>query len=157
DEITNDITGETPASFEPTIDYVVTKVPRWAFEKLPGAAPILGTMMQSVGEVMAIGRTFPESFQKALRSLETGRAGLNCAPDEREHDATRDSGLLAAVARATPERPFLLEAALRRGVGVERLAAVTAIDPWFLDQILAVVEERQTLAGQSSATLTRSG
>ena len=81
DEIINDITGETPASFEPTIDYVVTKVPRWAFEKLPGAAPVLGTMMQSVGEVMAIGRTFPESLQKALRSLETGRAGLNADPD----------------------------------------------------------------------------
>src|SRR5262249_14011076 len=80
-----------------------------------------------------------------------------CDPAEREHDATSDSGLLAAVARATPERPFLLEAALRRGVGVERLAAVTAIDPWFLDQILAVVEERQALAGQSSATLTRNG
>ena len=87
DEIMNDITGETPASFEPTIDYVVTKVPRWAFEKLPGASPVLGTMMQSVGEVMAIGRTFPESLQKALRSLETGRWGLNCDPTEREYDA----------------------------------------------------------------------
>src|SRR5438552_4338577 len=87
DEIVNDITGETPASFEPTIDYVVTKVPRWAFEKLPGASPVLGTMMQSVGEVMAIGRTFPESLQKALRSLETGRWGLNCDPAEREYDA----------------------------------------------------------------------
>ena len=75
DEVRNDITRETPASFEPTIDYVVTKVPRWAFEKLPGAAPVLGTQMQSVGEVMAIGRTFPESLQKALRSLESGRAG----------------------------------------------------------------------------------
>ena len=82
DEIRNDITGVTPASFEPTIDYVVTKVPRWAFEKLPGASPVLGTQMQSVGEVMAIGRTFPESLQKALRSLETGRLGLNCDPGE---------------------------------------------------------------------------
>ena len=80
DEIMNDITGETPASFEPTIDYVVTKVPRWAFEKLPGASPVLGTMMQSVGEVMAIGRTFPESLQKALRSLETGRCGAQLRP-----------------------------------------------------------------------------
>ena len=82
DEITNDITGATPASFEPTIDYVVTKIPRWAFEKLPGAADRLGTRMQSVGEVMAIGRTFPESLQKAIRSLEQGRAGLNADPAE---------------------------------------------------------------------------
>ena len=82
DEITNDITGATPASFEPTIDYVVTKIPRWAFEKLPGAVDRLGTRMQSVGEVMAIGRTFPESLQKAIRSLEQGRAGLNADPAE---------------------------------------------------------------------------
>ena len=82
DEIPNDITRKTPASFEPTIDYVVTKVPRWAFEKLPGTTGVLGTQMQSVGEAMAIGRTFPESFQKGLRSLETGRLGLNCDPAE---------------------------------------------------------------------------
>src|SRR6185369_7669868 len=112
DEILNDITGETPASFEPTIDYVVTKIPRWAFEKLPGASPVLGTMMQSVGEVMAIGRTFPERFQKALRSLETGRAGLNCDPTEREYDAHSLDDLVRMVAVATPERPFLLDACL---------------------------------------------
>ena len=99
DEIMNDITGETPASFEPTIDYVVTKVPRWAFEKLPGASPVLGTMMQSVGEVMAIGRTFPESLQKALRSLETGRWGLNCDPTEREYDAHSADELVRMVVR----------------------------------------------------------
>src|SRR5436309_9384105 len=90
DEIMNDITGETPASFEPTIDYVVTKVPRWAFEKLPGASPVLGTQMQSVGEVMAIGRTFGESLQKAIRSLETGRFGLNCDPAEVAYDGLSD-------------------------------------------------------------------
>ena len=84
DEISNDITRATPACFEPVIDYVVTKVPRWAFEKLPGTTGVLGTQMQSVGEVMAIGRTFPESIQKALRSLEHGRAGLNCDPAEAE-------------------------------------------------------------------------
>ncbi len=122
DEIMNDITGETPASFEPTIDYVVTKVPRWAFEKLPGASPVLGTMMQSVGEVMAIGRTFPESLQKALRSLETGRWGLNCDPTEREYDAHSADELVQMVVRATPERPFLLDACLRRGVSVARLS-----------------------------------
>src|SRR5205807_9993008 len=87
DEIVNVTTGETPASFEPTIDYVVTKVPRWAFEKLPGSVPVLGTQMRSVGEVMAIGRTFTESLQKAMRSLETGRTGLNGDPGEREYDA----------------------------------------------------------------------
>ena len=133
DEIMNDITGETPASFEPTIDYVVTKVPRWAFEKLPGASPVLGTMMQSVGEVMAIGRTFPESLQKALRSLETGRWGLNCDPTEREYDAHSADDLVRMVVQATPERPFLLDAALRRGVSVARLHEATGIDPWFLD------------------------
>src|SRR5439155_9848655 len=155
DEIVNDITGETPASFEPTIDYVVTKVPRWAFEKLPGAPPVLGTMMQSVGEVMAIGRTFPESLQKAARSLETGRLGLNADPTEREYDAHSDDDLVRLVARATPERPFLLEAALRRGVGVERLHDATAIDPWFLDQILAIVEAREWLASRRAVDMTR--
>ena len=87
DEILNDITGETPASFEPTIDYVVTKMPRWAFEKFPGIPDVLGTRMQSVGEAMAIGRTFPESLQKGLRSLERGRLGLNCDPGEALYDA----------------------------------------------------------------------
>src|SRR4029450_11761521 len=111
DEVTNDITGETPASFEPTIDYVVTKIPRWAFEKLPGTPGILGTSMQSVGEVMAIGRTFPESLQKGLRSLETGRVGLNCDPAEHELDDYDDDDLVRMVARATPERPFLVGAA----------------------------------------------
>ncbi len=100
DEVMNDITGETPASFEPTIDYVVTKIPRWAFEKLPGATPTLGTMMQSVGEAMAIGRTFPESLQKAIRSLETGRHGLNADPGEEPLAAEGDDDLVRAVGRA---------------------------------------------------------
>jgi carbamoyl-phosphate synthase large subunit len=155
DEIMNDITGETPASFEPTIDYVVTKVPRWAFEKLPGSSGVLGTMMQSVGEVMAIGRTFPESFQKALRSLETGRWGLNCDPTEREYDAHSDDDLVRMVSLPTPERPFLLAAALARGVTVERLYGATGVDPWFLDQMLAIVEEREALRDESPSTMTR--
>src|SRR5262249_9748925 len=155
DEVQNDITRETPASFEPTIDYVVTKVPRWAFEKLPGAAPVLGTQMQSVGEVMAIGRTFPESLQKALRSLETGRAGCNCDPIERELDAFEVDELVQAAAVPTPERIFPGEAALRRFVSVERLHEVTAIDPWFLDQILQIVEERERLAQVGAAAMTR--
>ena len=155
DEIMNDITGETPASFEPTIDYVVTKIPRWAFEKLPGASPVLGTQMQSVGEVMAIGRTFPESFQKALRSLETGRYGLNCDPTEREYDAIDTDELVRKVASATPERPFLLGAALRRGVSIERLYQTTGIDPWFLEHLEHLVALRAELEGRDAASLTR--
>ncbi len=155
DEIINDITGETPASFEPTIDYVVTKVPRWAFEKLPGASPVLGTMMQSVGEVMAIGRTFPESLQKALRSLETGRFGLNCDPTEREYDAYSADELVRMVSSATPERPFLLDAALRRGVSVERLHDTTGIDPWFLEHLHDLGRMRAWLSGMAPGDLTR--
>ncbi len=146
DEIPNDITRATPASFEPTIDYVVTKVPRWAFEKFPKSPGILGTSMQSVGEAMAIGRTFPESLQKALRSLELGRLGLACDPAEKALDALEDEELLARAAIGTPDRPFQLEAALRRGISVEVLAARTRVDPWFLDQLLAIVEERAVLA-----------
>ena len=145
DEIANDITGATPASFEPTIDYVVTKIPRWAFEKLPGAADRLGTRMQSVGEVMAIGRTFPESLQKAVRSLEQGRAGLNADPIESRYDTLGDETLLAQLAEPNPERLFLLETALRRGMSVELLAGRTGIDPWFLDQMALVVEGRRRL------------
>jgi carbamoyl-phosphate synthase large subunit len=155
DEILNDITGETPASFEPTIDYVVTKVPRWAFEKLPGASPVLGTQMQSVGEVMAIGRTFPESLQKALRSLETGRAGLNGDAGELAFDDVPVDELVRAAASGTPERVFLLEAALRRGVGVERLHEATGVDPWFLDQLLMIVEARADLATRAPGELSR--
>ncbi len=158
DEVQNDITRETPASFEPSIDYVVTKFPRWAFEKLPGSNPILGTQMQSVGEVMAIGRTFCESLQKAVRSLETGRLGLNCDPAERELDVLTDDELVLAAAIPTPDRIFQLEAALRRFVSVERLNEVTGIDPWFLDQILQIVEERDRLAplGRDLARVARS-
>ncbi|HEX6311609.1 MAG TPA: carbamoyl-phosphate synthase large subunit [Acidimicrobiia bacterium] len=155
DEVLNDITGETPASFEPTIDYVVTKVPRWAFEKLPGSAPVLGTMMQSVGEAMAIGRTFPESLQKALRSLETGRYGLNCDPAEQEWDRRSDDDLVVACAVPAPDRIFALEAALRRGVTVERLAEKTGVDPWFLDQMAQIAEMRVELGGCGLETTTR--
>ncbi|HZM30210.1 MAG TPA: carbamoyl-phosphate synthase large subunit [Acidimicrobiales bacterium] len=155
DEIPNDITAKTPASFEPTIDYVVTKVPRWAFEKFPGSAGVLGTSMQSVGEAMAIGRTFPESLQKALRSLEHGRAGLNCDPPEAGLDALDDAELVSRAAIATPDRPFQLEAALRRGITVDDLAASTRVDPWFLDQMLRVVEERAHLAESGMAGLGR--
>ncbi|MGI9030697.1 MAG: carbamoyl-phosphate synthase large subunit, partial [Ilumatobacteraceae bacterium] len=146
DEIDNDITRATPASFEPVIDYVVTKVPRWAFEKLPGTSGVLGTQMQSVGEAMAIGRTFPESMQKALRSLEHGRAGLNCDPAEAELAGRSTEDLLAAIAIPTPDRIFQVGELLQRGVQVDVLHAECRIDPWFLDRLLAIVEERHVLA-----------
>ncbi len=155
DEIPNDITKATPASFEPTIDYVVTKVPRWAFEKFPGTLGVLGTSMQSVGEAMAIGRTFPESLQKAMRSLEHGRMGLACDPGEAVLDDLDDEELLSRAAIGTPDRPFQLEAALRRGIPVEVLADRTKVDPWFLDQILAIVEERASLLEVGIHGMTR--
>ena len=124
----------TPACFEPSIDYVVTKVPRWAFEKLPGTTGVLGTQMQSVGEVMAIGRTFPESLQKALRSLEQGRLGLNADPAEQQLAGQPTAGLLAASARrrrsASSRSP-----SCSAGVTVDQVHAACRIDEWFLDQI----------------------
>ncbi|HEX2382536.1 MAG TPA: carbamoyl-phosphate synthase large subunit, partial [Acidimicrobiales bacterium] len=155
DEIPNDITKKTPASFEPVIDYVVTKVPRWAFEKFPGTTGVLGTSMQSVGEAMAIGRTFPESLQKALRSLEHGRFGLNCDPGEGLLDDLNDDELVRRAAIATPDRPFHLEAALRRGITIERLYDATKVDPWFLDQIAQIVDERDHLATTGFDGMTR--
>jgi carbamoyl-phosphate synthase large subunit len=157
DEVMNDITGETPASFEPAIDYVVVKIPRFAFEKFSGVPPVLGTKMQSVGEVMALGRTFTESVQKACRSLETGRLGLNGDPAETAYDALDDDELVRRAAVATPDRLFHLEAALRRGITVERLAEASGVDPWFLDQIASLVEERAWLVSEAGgpAALTR--
>lgn len=157
DEIPNDITKKTPASFEPSIDYVVTKIPRWAFEKLPGTSGILGTQMQSVGEVMAIGRTFPESLQKALRSLEQGRFGLNCDPAE-VHLASRSTEeLLAAVAVPTADRIFTIGELLRRGQTIERIHDACAVDPWFLDQMLSIVEEREHLQRTGLTALSTRG
>jgi carbamoyl-phosphate synthase large subunit len=155
DEIPNDITKMTPASFEPSIDYVVTKIPRWAFEKLPGTSGILGTQMQSVGEAMAIGRTFPESFQKGLRSLETGRFGLNCDPAERQYDALDDAELLRLCNVPTPERPFHLGEALRRGMSIDTINAATKVDVWFLDQMSMIVEERAHLTDVGFANMTK--
>jgi len=145
DEIPNDITRKTPASFEPSIDYVVTKIPRWAFEKLPGASGVLGPQMQSVGEAMSIGRTFPESLQKGLRSLEQGRFGLNADPGEDDFDALDDDQLLAEACVPTPDRIFKVEVLLRRGMSIEQIAAETGFDPWFLDQFSMITEEREFL------------
>jgi carbamoyl-phosphate synthase large subunit len=154
DEITNDITGATPASFEPTIDYVVTKIPRWAFEKLPGATDELGTRMQSVGEVMGIGRTFPESLQKAVRSLEQGRSGLNADPAEAALDPVSTADLYGRVAVATPERIYQLETLLRRGESVDDLARATGIDPWFLSEMAKVTDARMALDLQVTLGVT---
>jgi len=156
DEIANDITGATPASFEPALDYVVVKVPRFDFAKFPSVRPVLGTSMQSVGEAMAIGRTFPEALQKALRSLETGRDGLNADVGEAAV-AGRDSGeMLTGIATPTPDRIFALAELLRRGEPVERLADITGIDPWFIDQMADVVVMRAELDRQPpNATLAR--
>jgi carbamoyl-phosphate synthase large subunit len=140
DEIANDITGgATPASFEPTIDYIVTKVPRFAFEKFPGAEPVLTTAMKSVGEAMAIGRTFAESLQKALRSLETGLDGL----DEIEIDGLGKGDdrnvLRAAIGTPTPDRLLKVAQALRMGMSIEEIHEVSRIDPWFIERIAEIV------------------
>ncbi len=155
DEISNDITKKTPASFEPTIDYVVTKVPRWAFEKFEGASNTLGTQMRSVGEAMAIGRTFPESLQKALRSLEIGRAGLNCDSGEKNFESLDDLQLFVAIETPTPDRIFQVGECIRRGFDLTKLHAATGIDTWFLDQMKAIYEEREAFCDSSSTSLDR--
>ncbi len=139
-EISNDITQKTPASFEPTIDYVVTKVPRFAFEKFPGASATLTTQMKSVGEAMSIGRTFNESFQKALRSLETGRAGWGC---DRAEKLPTLSQVRTDLRRPHPERIFAIRHAMQLGLSVDEIYELTAIDPWFLDkfQSLLILEK----------------
>ncbi|KPF52967.1 carbamoyl phosphate synthase large subunit [Novosphingobium sp. AAP1] len=142
DEITNDITGATPASFEPTIDYVVTKIPRFAFEKFKGSEPLLSTAMKSVGEVMAIGRNLKESLQKALRGLETGLDGFN-RYDALE-GATRDE-INAALSRATPERLLVVGQAFREGFSVEDVHAVTKYEPWFLRHIAEIIAEEEAV------------
>jgi carbamoyl-phosphate synthase large subunit len=146
DEIQNDITKVTPASFEPVIDYVVTKFPRWAFEKFPGTSGRLGTSMQSVGEAMAIGRTFAESMQKACRSLEQGSHGFDAGD---RFDELADDELLEACGVSTPDRIFQVEAALRRGLSIEAINATSKIDPWFLDQLSMITEERAVLEGRA--------
>ncbi len=155
DEIPNDITKATPASFEPTIDYVVTKIPRWAFEKLPGTTGVLGTQMQSVGEAMAIGRTFPESLQKGLRSLEQGRLGLNCDPSAEHFAAIATDDLLAATVTATPERIFQIGELLRRGVPIETIHEANDFDPWFLDQMQIITDEQAVVAELGPSGMTR--
>ncbi len=141
DEIANDITGgATPASFEPTIDYVVTKIPRFAFEKFPGAEPTLTTAMKSVGEAMAIGRTFAESLQKALRSLETGLTGLDDIEIEGLGKGDDRNAIKAAIGTPTPDRLLKVAQALRLGVSHEEVHASCKIDPWFLEQLQGIID-----------------
>ncbi|MDP9128219.1 MAG: carbamoyl-phosphate synthase large subunit, partial [Pseudomonadota bacterium] len=142
DELKNDITAVTPASFEPTIDYIVTKIPRFAFEKFPGTEPLLTTAMKSVGEVMAIGRTWQESVQKAMRGLEIGLTGFN------EMRAMKDADkntLLAALARPTPDRLLVIAEAIRHGISLEQINAICKYDTWFLKQIAGIIAAEKTV------------
>ena len=153
DELRNDITGgATPASFEPSIDYVVTKIPRFAFEKFPAADSRLTTQMKSVGEVMAMGRTFQESFQKALRGLETGIDGLtertSCQPADRDE-------IIQEIGEAGPERILFVGDAFRIGMSLQEVFEETAIDPWFLAQIEQLVQHEQALSGRTLVDLSK--
>jgi len=145
DELANEITRVTPASFEPTIDYVVTKMPRFTFEKFPGAEPILTTSMKSVGEAMAIGRSFAESVQKVLRSMETGLTGFNEVeiPGAGDRNAIR-----AALAKPTPDRLLVIAQAFRLGLTVEEVHAACKYDPWFLREVLKIVETEAVVRAQ---------
>src|ERR1700738_5091243 len=142
DELLNDITGPPPASFEPTIDYVVTKMPRFAFEKFPGAEALFTTSMKSVGEAMSIGRTFQESLQKALRSMETGLTGLNEIEIKGGPDT---SAIMGALARPTPDRILTIAQAFRYGLTVEEVAQASKYEPWFLRQIEELVTVEASL------------
>ena len=145
DELDNDITQVTPASFEPTIDYVVTKIPRFAFEKFPGAEPLLTTAMKSVGEAMAIGRTFHESVQKALCSLETGLTGFDEIDIPGADGPDAHASIVTALSAQTPDRLRLAAQAMRHGLSDDEIHAVTRYDPWFLARIREIVDEEARL------------
>ena len=147
DEIPNDITQKTPACFEPTIDYVVVKIPKWQFEKFPGSEPLLGVQMKSIGEVMAIGRTFKSALWKAIRSLETGK---------KAGSEVYDPELIAQrLITATPERLNYVRYALAQGYSVKQIAEMTSIDPWFLQQLKIVVDFQQEIKGETLDTISR--
>ena len=153
DEIPNDITRETPASFEPTIDYVVTKIPRWAFEKFPTTPDALDTQMRSVGETMAIGRTFAESFQKGLRSLETGRAGWGA--DGKDLDPVRvpDAQIREGLVQPNSQRPFYVKAALGKGFDGDEIHRLSGIDPWFVDRLSEIFHVERELSAAGAGLL----
>jgi carbamoyl-phosphate synthase large subunit len=152
DEISNDITKKTPACFEPTIDYVVTKIPRFAFEKFAGSSHVLTTQMKSVGEAMAIGRTFQESFQKALRSLEIGRFGWGCDRDEALPSIEQVRSLLRTP---TPERIFSIRHAMQLKLSIEDIYDLTGVDPWFLDKMQDILTTELFLKTQQLTSLTK--
>jgi len=153
DELMNDITGATPASFEPSIDYVVTKIPRFAFEKYPGSEPVLTTSMKSVGEVMAIGRTFAESLQKALRGLETGLAGLDEIAIEGAADPeTGHAAILRALGTPTPDRLRVIAQAFRAGLTCDEIQAACSYEPWFLRQLEQLVREEARITAEGLPT-----
>ena len=153
DEVRNDITGgATPASFEPTIDYIVTKVPRFAFEKFPGADPVLTTSMKSVGEVMAIGRTFQESLQKAMRGLETGLTGLDEIEIEGLGKGDDKNAIRAALGTPTPDRLLKVVQAMRLGISNEEIHSYCRIDPWFLAQIRGIVDKEAEIRAKGLPT-----
>ncbi|MCT7978886.1 carbamoyl-phosphate synthase large subunit [Laspinema olomoucense] len=152
DEIPNDITRKTPASFEPTIDYVVTKIPRFAFEKFSGSEPTLTTQMKSVGEAMAIGRTFNESFQKAMRSMETGRSGWGC---DRQEMLPSLEQIRAGLRTPNPDRIFTVRHAMLMGMTVEEIYELTCIDPWFLDKFQELLETEKFLKRSQLEDLTK--
>ncbi len=153
DELVNDITKATPASFEPTIDYVVTKIPRFTFEKFPDADPLLGTAMKSVGEAMAVGRTFAESLQKGLRSMETGLTGLNdLLMDDAGKPITDKNTLRAALPKPRPDRILLAAQALRYGLSVEDIHDATKFDPWFLRQLEILVAAEKAVQANGLPT-----
>jgi carbamoyl-phosphate synthase large subunit len=159
DEIPNDITKTTPASFEPVLDYVVVKCPRFAFEKFAAASPMLTTQMKSVGESMSIGRTFKEAFQKALRALETGRAGWDVAPrlaDDRLADETIES-LRGGLRQPTPERIFQVKRALERGMIVDECSSSRRSIPWFLAQMQELIEAERGTRRSPSGRRARCG
>jgi carbamoyl-phosphate synthase large subunit len=146
DELTNDITKATPASFEPTIDYVVTKIPRFTFEKFPDADPLLTTSMKSVGEAMSVGRTFAESLQKGLRSMETGLTGLNEVSLEDDGvPATDIDAIKVALTQPRPDRLLLAAQAMRAGIALDEIHAATKFDPWFLNQLKTLVDTEEQI------------
>ncbi|MEE3177153.1 MAG: carbamoyl-phosphate synthase large subunit, partial [Verrucomicrobiota bacterium] len=153
DELPNDITRETPASFEPTIDYCVVKTPRFTFEKFPSADPTLTTQMKSVGEAMSIGRTFKEAMQKALRSLETGRFGLGA--DGKDIPKSNAEELLSKIAMPNAERIFYLREAFSNGMSVNELFEITGIDPWFLKQLQQICASEEKIASNENGLTIR--
>src|SRR5690606_21543873 len=154
DELPNDITKTTPASFEPVLDYVVVKIPRFAFEKFPTADPVLGVQMKAVGETMAIGRTFKQAWQKGIRGLEIDRAGWDAGARPQDDGLAGDTleTLKAALRRPTAERPFQLRRAFDAGLTVDELYELTGIDPWFLAQLRDLVDAERQYAALTEVT-----